>query len=208
VGNRISTLEDHLELRKRAQGEGSNLIVVDDRIRRIKEELSAAKERRPSPDSVISGLSRLFLESLKAMRFPILNDCRFDNRTYLPIVRGQSYRYLLSKGAVALSISAWHLAVLRYSIEGNSLFPRFLMLDSPLMSVGRDAQDPAFRDQRIVDGFYELLESLHRDHADAFQVIIVDNRPPKTAEQFIAVQFTGNPKSGRFGLIEDEKPGG
>jgi len=206
ISNRIATLEEHLELRKKAQGEGSNLLAVQDRIRRIKQDLADAREQKPSPDSVISGLSQLFLDSLRMMHFPILQDCRVDMRTYLPIVRGQPYRFLLSKGAVALAISAWHLAVLRYSLENNSLFPRFLMLDSPLMSVGRDAQDDAFRDQRIVDGFYDFLESLQRDHGDAFQVIIVDNRPPKSAEHFIAVEFTGDPRSGRFGLIDDEKP--
>jgi hypothetical protein len=206
VSNRISTLEEHLELRRRAQGEGSNLLVVEDRIRRIRQELANAHEQKVSPDSVISKLSDLFLNCLEMMRFPILNDCRFDMKTYLPIVRGQLYRALLSKGAVSLSISGWYLAILRYSLEEGSLFPRFLMLDSPLMSVGRDAQDPEFRDQSIVEGFYRLLESLHDEHADSFQVIVVDNRPPKAAERLIAAKFTGDPKSGRFGFIDDEKP--
>jgi hypothetical protein len=131
---------------------------------------------------------------------------RIDPATYLPVVRNQPYGQLSSKGAIALVMVAWHLAVLRYALSPGSLVPRLLMLDSPLSQVGHDATDEQFKDQQIVDAFYTFLLKLHREQGSDFQVIIVDNRPPSSAAEMIAVTFTRDPAMGRFGLIDDEHP--
>ena len=100
--------------------------------------------------------------------------------------------------------ATWHLAVLQYALTQPSRFPMILMLDSPLSHVGRDASDPEFKDQQIVDAFYDLLGRLHADHSDQFQLIMCDNHPPEGAADLITTEFTGDPAVGRVGLVADE----
>jgi hypothetical protein len=134
-----------------------------------------------------------------------MRDSRIDGATYFPFVRNQSYSQLSSKGAIALAMLGWHLSLLQYALLNGSNFPRLLMLDSPLSHVGHDATDSAFKDQQIVDAFYDLLLQLHRTRAGEFQIIVVDNRPPAAAGEMVAANFTRDPNQGRFGLIDDEQ---
>jgi hypothetical protein len=197
---------EHLELRRKARGEGSNLLAVMERVKRLKDEVAKAEASKASPEEVVETLSTFFVETLVAIRFPELRDSRIDPTTFRPMIRNQAYGELSSRGAVSLAIVAWHLAVLRYALERGSRFPRLLMLDSPLNHVGHDATDEAFKDQQIVDAFYKLLLELNRSRADQFQILIVDNRPPAAANELVAVNFTRDPATGRFGLIDDEHP--
>lgn len=195
---------EHLDLRRKAHGEGSNLLAVMERVRRLRDEVAKAEASRASPEEVVEALSTLFVETLRSIRFPEMRDSRFDQSTFRPMVRDQMYGELSSRGAVSLAIVAWHLAVLRYALERGSRFPRLLMLDSPLNHVGHDATDEAFKDQQIVDAFYKLLLELNRQRGTEFQILIVDNRPPAAANELVAVNFTRDPSAGRFGLIDDE----
>jgi AAA domain len=206
VEQRGRKAREYLELRRKARGEGSNLLAVAERVGRLRSDVQAAAEGRKSPAELISELSELFVSTLKAIRFPEMRDSRIDAESYHPVVRNQSYRQLSSKGAIALAMVSWHLAVLRYALGQRSRFPKVLMLDSPLSHVGHDASDAEFKDQQIVDAFYQMLLGLHHKHGPEFQLIIVDNRPPASADEMIAVEFTGDATRGRFGLIDDEHP--
>lgn len=199
-------IEEHLELRKKAEGEGSTLAAAIARKDRLRDALQAAAMNQPSPVDVTAALSTLFVEILGAIEFPERRDSRVDAQTYRPVVRNQSYGQLSSKGAVALAMVAWHLAVLRYSLESRSRFPRLLMLDSPLSHVGHDSKDEQFKDQQIVEAFYASLLALHRSRGGEFQLVLVDNRPPEAAAEMVTVAFTRDPSVGRFGLIDDEHP--
>lgn len=196
--------EEHLELRRKARGEGSNLLAAMERVRRLQEDVARAEAFKSSPEDVVVGLSRFFVETLQAIRFPEMRDSRIDPVTFHPMVRNRAYGELSSRGAVSLAIVAWHLAVLRYALEKGSRFPRLLMLDSPLNHVGRDATDVAFKDQQIIDAFYKLLLDLDHGWKDEFQILMVDNRPPTEASELVAVTFTRDASQGRFGLIDDE----
>jgi hypothetical protein len=205
--NRKRTLQERIAYRKRAAGEGSTLIALQERIRQLREIDRAAQERRVSPDSLTGDLSAWYQALLADIRFPELRDAAVDRGTYRPIVRGQPYRELSSKGAISLAVAAWHLAVMEYALKAgsSSQFPCLLMLDSPLSHVGRDATDHEFRDQKLVDSFYSVLSRLH-ERRSQFQIFICDNRPPPEAHAMITVQFTGDPSNGRYGLIDDEHP--
>jgi hypothetical protein len=50
-----------------------------------------------------------------------------------------------------------------------------------------------------------VLVRLHK-RASEFQLFIVDNHPPASAKEMLAVEFTGDPVNGRYGLIDDEHP--
>lgn len=196
--------KEHLQLRMKARGEGSNLLELQERVTKLQAELEKAKGTIPNPEAVIESLSTAFRDLMIAVKFPNLRDARIDRSSYHPIVRDQDYSALSSKGAIALAVSCWHLAVLKRSLREESRFPMFLLLDSPLSHVGRDSSDSEFRDQKIVDAFYDVLANLNHEHGAEFQIIVCDNRPAKAAGPMIAVEFTGDPKVGRYGLIDDE----
>jgi hypothetical protein len=50
-----------------------------------------------------------------------------------------------------------------------------------------------------------MLNRFH-ERAGELQIIMVDNRPPASARKLVAVEFSGNPREGRYGLIDDEHP--
>lgn len=205
VERRIEKAADQLELRKRSRGEGSRLLAIQQTIRTTKRELEKAIANKRSPAEVIAQLSGLFVETLERIRFPVLRGASIDPTTYRPLVRDQSYVELRSKGAIALVLTSWHLALVRFSLGGGtSLHPKLLLLDSPLSHVGRHSADIAFRDQQIVDAFYRLFSELDESASADFQVILVDNRPPDSARQYVVVEFTGDPGQGRIGLVDDE----
>jgi hypothetical protein len=202
---RVERLREQMEYRKRAQGEGSALAAVSQRVRDLQEAHRLAVESKRSASTVVQDLTAWYQALLSDIKFPALTGAFVDLASYRPFVRGQPYQELSSKGAISLAVVAWHLAVLEDALKAGShlQFPLLLMLDSPLSHVGRAADDPEFRDQKLVDGFYAVLTRLHK-RASEFQVIVIDNRPPATANEMLAVSFTGNPASGRYGLIDDE----
>jgi hypothetical protein len=206
VSQRIEQTEQQLYLRHRAQGEGSNLLAIEDRVKSLRDELDAASKRRKSPEEVVHSLSTLFVDTLKQIEFPELSDSWIDPDQFIPFVRKQPYRSLSSKGAISLAMTAWHIAVLRHALTNDSRFPRLLMLDSPLNHVGHKSDDDQFKDQQIVEAFYGLFAKLHADFASDFQIILVDNAPPAQADTLSNIAFTRDPRRGRFGLIDDEHP--
>jgi hypothetical protein len=204
---RHSRLRERIEYRKRAQGEGSTLEALSQRVAELQEANSLAINSKRSASAVVQDLTAWFQALLADISFPTTTNSYVDLSSYRPFVRGQPYPELSSKGAISLVVVAWHLALMEDALkEGTrSRFPRLLMLDSPLSHVGRDATDPEFRDQKLVDGVYAVLARLHR-RASEFQIFIVDNSPPPSAVGMVAIKFTGDPSSGRYGLIDDEHP--
>lgn len=202
---RKSTLEWGLNMRHSANSQGATLIGIQSRLKQLRAELDIAKEMSKTPEDVISLLSNIFASTLSEMKFPVLQNCWIDMQSYLPYIRGQVYSALSSKGALSLAGTAWHLTLLQYAFAERSLFPMFLMIDSPLSHVGHDSADPEFQDQVIVEAFYKFLSKLHQEHSPEFQILLVDNRPPSSANELVSIEFTRAPH-GRYGLIEDEKP--
>lgn len=204
VERRRSAAREQLFLRERAQGQGSALLAVRERVRRLGEEQAVLARSTPQVEKVVAALAKQFRQILTELRFPYLDGLGIDPKTYYPVVRGAPYAAVSSKGAVSLVVTAWHLALLSCAFEEPSRFPMVLLLDSPLSHVGRDATDPEFKDQQIVDAFYTLLGRLHSERADAFQLIMCDNHPPDDAQGLVTIEFTGDPNSGRGALIDDE----
>lgn len=206
INKSIEQAERELFLRHRAQGEGSNLLALEERVRMIREELDSLNRSRPSPEQIIRSLSDLFTETLRQIKFPEVKDSWIDINDFIPYVRAQPYQALSSKGAISLAMMSWHFAVLRFALTAESKFPRILLLDSPLNHVGHRSEDEQFKDQQIVEAFYRYLARLHDAFSADFQIIVIDNAPPDQAAPLIRVSFTGDPNRGRFGLIDDEHP--
>ena len=151
------TAREQLDFWGQVERARESLSAVEARVAQLRTELERLQRDRPSRDAVTASLSGLFASVLSQVRFPALRDVRVDPRLYLPIVRGQHYGELSSRGAIALAVTGWHVAVLEYFAARPGLFPGLMILDSPLSNIGHDAADHEFRDQQIVNAFYVLL---------------------------------------------------
>jgi hypothetical protein len=166
--SRRRQLDEQLQLRERAEVELKTIAGIEARVRELNKELEERQRNRPSRDEVVEAVGRQYAEVLESIQFPDVSGVRVDDRAYIPIVRNQPYGELSSRGAIALAVTAWHIALLQYSLTAQTLFPGVFLLDSPLSNVGHDAADKAFRDQRIVDSFYAPLLNLHRSSGSSF----------------------------------------
>ena len=197
------TAGEQLEFWGQVERARENLSAVEARVAQLRSDLERLQRDRPSKDAVIAGLSGLFASVLSRVKFPALRDVRVDSTSYLPVVRGQHYGELSSRGAIALAVTGWHLAILEYFSVHPGLFPGLMILDSPLSNVGHDSADQEFRDQQIVNAFYVLLADLDAQFKNA-QLLVCDNRPPSAADSMVIVRFTGDEDSGRVGLVGKE----
>lgn len=196
----------NMRLRARALGDGSKLKLLQDSIRELEQQVAKTGADSASKDDVLSSLGEHLRTLLSQVHFPHESGISVSVSNYRPIVRNQPYSDLSSKGAIALTVTCWHLALLTYALDEGSRHPCLLMLDSPLSHVGKNSDDPEFRDQKIVDAFYKLMAELHDHAADRSQVIVIDNSPPESASPLYKICFTGDPDEGRYGLIDDEYP--
>lgn len=187
-----------------AQGEGTPLLAVQERISRLGRDLRELAAVAVDVSTVRTDLADLLNQRLEDVALSSLQPVEVGE-DFLPHLRGDLYGNLSSKGAISVVMSLWVLVMAQYGAEGSSAHPGLVLLDSPLGSVGRDHSDPEFKDEQLAQGFYKVLVEFHRDLASELQVIIVDNRPPQGFEQMYSVEFTRDPEKGRFGLINDEK---
>lgn len=197
------TAGEQLEFWGQVERARESLSVVEARVAQLRTDLERLQHDRPSRDAVIAGVSALFASVLSRVKFPALREVRVDATSYVPIVRGQHYGELSSRGAIALAVTGWHLAVLEYFADHPGLFPGLMILDSPLSNVGHDAADHEFRDQQIVNAFYVLLADLDA-RLKHTQLLVCDNRPPSGADSMVIVRFSGDDTKGRVGLVGKE----
>ena len=86
---------------------------------------------------------------------------------------------------------------LNFFLEQGGSHPGHLMIDSIQKGLGRRtaAQGVADRysDPAIVDRLYSHIRGFARDRKGDAQLIIVDNSPPDSHRDLIAVEFTRDP---------------
>ncbi len=80
------------------------------------------------------------------------------------------------------------------------------MIDSPQKNIGLGANEREleFRDTKIVEGLYRHIIENASKYGKDVQWILVDNEPPKIAENFITIKFTRRRDTPPYGLIDDE----
>jgi hypothetical protein len=108
----------------------------------------------------------------------------------------------------AVTHAAFKVARVLYCHERNLPHPGFLILDTPLLTY-RDpihskygplsADEEVFRNTSLKDFFFEHLSA----NSDKAQFMVIENIDlPSDIEQLAQVEtFTGNPLSGRHGLL-------
>ncbi len=78
------------------------------------------------------------------------------------------------------------------------------MIDGVQSGIGvGDKVDSDFRDQKIVHGLYQLLNSMATLDGEC-QLIVVDNHPPQYMKDNVIVYYSGNANVFPYGFIDDE----
>ncbi|GAB2619248.1 hypothetical protein [Pseudactinotalea suaedae] len=176
-------------------------------------------------DAMVDRLSRRFSATLAALGYPKLDNA-YLRKDLVPVVRGKLYHRVGSSGAMTLVALAWQLTVFETALEEGHGHPGFLLIDSPqknlrrgsrprdiVRNAGGDAGDAgdaggdddaiAAQSTTIVDRIYGHLSTWLGEHPEA-QIIMVDNEPPTRAAGCVVVEYSANPGSPPYGLIDDE----
>ena len=164
-----------------------------------------SSKTRPDRNEMLARLSGRYRQILADFEYPKHNNTGSIDSNLVPSVRHRPYRSASSGGQV-LQTLAWALAIFEVAYEQGANHPGFLLIDTPQKNLGGKAaeNDEEFADVRLVERFYRHIIRWLDGAGRGAQIIIVDNTPPTIAEPYIAVQFTRNPDSGRFGLIDNE----
>lgn len=167
--------------------------------------LESENAKEMERQDIIKYISNRFGDILESAHFPKLENPLIDENL-VPFVRDQAYREVGSGGALTLISISWFLSIFEGSLELDEWHPGFAMIDSLQKNIGISAseKDQDFRDTRIVEGLYSHIIEKTLVYRDDFQLIIIDNEPPKIADEYITVKFSRNPKIPPYGLIDDE----
>lgn len=153
------------------------------------------------PESVAHAFSSKVSEILKAWSFPGECHVYYDKDSSDFVIDGKP-RSSRGKGLRAITHAAVNIALLEYCQSNGLSHPGFVVLDSPLLAYFKPEgdEDIALRGTDLKERFYDYLVEHHGQDS---QVIIIENQhPPERIEDQLALTvFTGNPSTGRFGLL-------
>jgi len=153
------------------------------------------------PESVAHAFSSKVSDILKAWHFPGECHVYYDKDSSDFVIDGKP-RSSRGKGLRAITHAAVSIALLEYCQSNGSSHPGFVVLDSPLLAYFKPEGDEehALRGTDLKERFYDYLIKHHRQNS---QVIIIENQhPPEHVEGLVTLTvFTGNPNTGRYGLL-------
>lgn len=153
------------------------------------------------PESVAHAFSSKVSEILKAWSFPGECHVYFDKDSSDFVIDGKP-RSSRGKGLRAITHAAVNIALLEYCQSNGLSHPGFVVLDSPLLAYFKPEGDEeiALRGTDLKERFYDYLIEHHGQES---QVIIIENQHPpvRVEDQVSLTVFTGNPSTGRFGLL-------
>ena len=153
------------------------------------------------PESVAHAFSSKVSEILKAWHFPGECHVYYDKDSSDFVIDGKP-RSSRGKGLRAITHAAVNIALLEYCQSNGLSHPGFVVLDSPLLAYFKPEGDEeiALKGTDLKERFYDYLIEHHGKDS---QVIIIENQhPPERIEEQVAMNvFTGNPSTGRYGLL-------
>lgn len=181
---------------------------LDQGIADLKSRIAELRKNRPDRQTVTSDLTNRFAELLRDFGFPKLDEptSPYLSDAFVPYVRGNRYSEIGSTGALTLIALAWQLTIFERAVEQGQTHPGFLMIDSPqknLMPESAVAGDE-FADPAIPRRVWQHIIDWTQSMGSAAQVIIVDNRPPRAADDHVVVRYSGRADTPPYGLVDDE----
>lgn len=164
-------------------------------------EISSSDVTTGIPESVAHAFSSRVSEILKAWHFPGECHVYYDKDSSDFVIDGKS-RSSRGKGLRAITHAAVNIGLLEFCQSNGLSHPGFVVLDSPLLAYFKPEgdEDIALKGTDLKDRFYDYLIE---HHAKDSQVIIIENQHPpvRIEDQVSLTVFTGNPSTGRFGLL-------
>jgi hypothetical protein len=167
----------------------------------------AEKPRLEVPSSALHEFAQTVSAILTEWHFPGDRHVSFDEATFDLRIDGK-LRKDNGKGVRAITHAAFKVALLLFCHERNLPHPGFLVLDTPLLTY-RDpirskegplaADEQALRNTSLKDFFFAHLSR----NSDKGQFVVIENVDlPPDIEQLAQLEtFTGDPLSGRLGLL-------
>ncbi|MBB4212833.1 AAA domain-containing protein [Rhodothalassium salexigens DSM 2132] len=153
------------------------------------------------PESVAHAFSSKVSEILKAWHFPGECHVYYEKDSSDFVIDGKR-RSSLGQGLRAITHAAVSIALLEYCQSNGLSHPGFVVLDSPLLAYYKPEGDEeiALRGTDLKERFYDYLIE---HHGEGSQVIVIENQhpPERIKEQVALTVFTGNPNTGRYGLL-------
>jgi DNA repair exonuclease SbcCD ATPase subunit len=201
----VQGIETQIDLHKGIEERINSRNKLEESLNVKETELETERQKVKSREDVINNISNRFSEILKLANFPKLENPEINSQL-MPFVRGIEYRKIGSSGATTLMSLSWFLSIFESAVELGGSHPGFVLIDGPQKNIGlrASADDPEYRDTKIVDGLYHHIIEKASEYQNDSQWIIVDNEPPEIAEKFIAVKFTRSRDVPPYGLIDDE----
>ncbi|MFF1608796.1 AAA family ATPase [Amycolatopsis sp. NPDC058278] len=143
----------------------------------------ALNERRAE---IIDALSEEFEATVRAIGIPGVKSAAIDPKNYLPVINGNvfSKKNQLAGGlTTATQIAYWSSLVAVALRTPDSLYPLFLLIDSPRMALNTATE--------LTEAMYRRLTTLVGTLPGRLQVIIADNELPKEYRaSYAQINFT------------------
>ncbi|MBW9157677.1 hypothetical protein [Clostridium tagluense] len=148
-------------------------------------------------------ISNTYMKTLKRFYFDVdISHTYVDYDSFMPFYNGASVFKHESGGLLqCMQIAYLSSILLKKKDEPKLCHPGFLMLDtlSKYLGTNDDGLNNKISDPRVYEEIYKVLVEL----SQSFQIIVVDNTPPKIARDYIGYTFFSNGK-GLIDLDENE----
>lgn len=177
-------------------------------IQHLRNSIKKLTQNALTKDELISQLSMVFEETLRAFQYPKLSSAYIDEKNYLPYVRGRKYDDIGSLAGVTLITVAYYVTLLLVGMNEHFSHPSLLIIDSPRKNLGAQAlknEADEFKDEKIFNATITHLYEISEHYKDHIQVIIVNNgHPDFIPSECIVAEFDSDQRNGLpQGLIDD-----
>lgn len=148
-------------------------------IARVEEGMSSRRNK------VIDELSREFERTVLTLGVPGVETASINDNTFLPLLNGERLQeYSSGGGAITATQVAYWTSLVRVSLlMQDSLYPAFLMIDSPRLALNTSGS--------IAAAIYQHLANIVKEFPGKLQLIISDNEIPESYKRdFDELVFT------------------
>lgn len=177
LGEKISQQQNFLDIWRKLEERYEILSQVESRIQEVKNKLETLRRIKEQDRKKIDTFRDYFHNFIKEI-FRDYEFSRIDEDSYKPVINKHEYTGFSAVQKDA-AILAYHYALLRYSLDHNSNYPRFLMIDTP----NKDDMDPNLY-ARIMHQFAAL-----KQQEESFQLIIATRDVPESLEDDVILSL-------------------
>lgn len=150
---------------------------IDEELINVKDQMKSANERKVHDENKIKELISYMDDFLRNSGYRDYQKVTL-NAKYEPIINGRDYKKA-SASQIVRTVIAYYYAFLKYSVNKDSNFPKFLMIDSPKQ------QDLNYEDFISIIETMAELEETNKD----FQLIVTSVEVPDSVKKLVIRHF-------------------